>query len=657
MKRILLFASILIPTCELFSQDCERLFETSITYSNTELGLDYDNFETGTFYKIFQRTNETVNNSCSSIDIKKPIIVVEGYDITDSEDTQDIYENYIEQNGLAGQLRSEGYDIIVLNLETPAVAMQLNSLILENFIDHINDAKSSTEEIIIMGVSMGGVLARYALADMESKGLNHQTKLYISFDSPHQGAHIPLSVQGFLWNMSIGAIFSQEFADLINNYLSDGTRQLLRNHLFETENGTTGPDSYFTSFYNELENLNSCNGFPQDSKNIAIANGSLNGMPSGCSLQECPAGTAMVVQFFTWIRTLNAAPGDWDLEGTGRRHFLYMTNPGDITGAYLNVGTPPYDHLPGGYFPWYEQMAESVENAGGDVEFQFYENASFIPTISALNVNTVNAEIDLASYGKSTILDHTGFDDIWWDTSHGDQRHNELTVALSDWIYDQIILVEGDDSGRKSRFYNNTLNNLSVSNSEIHKAVNNITVQGNSNISSGGNLELLAGNSITLGPGFHAQAGSTFSANVVNVSEADCSISNNLNSSGRIAFSKNELYNDYSSRDTVINNVQVNIILSGGNLLVEEETNVPNLNENLIVYPNPTSKEIKISANSIIKRIELTDQQGRLLKSLTIQDQDQLIKLDLEDLKKGIYYLMLYGEGQYFESKKIIKSN
>ncbi|MCP4461107.1 MAG: T9SS type A sorting domain-containing protein [Cytophagales bacterium] len=657
MKKALTFIFTTLSVFQLYAQaNCERLFETTITYSNPELGLDYDNFETGTFYRVYQRDAST-NTSCNILDIERPIIVVEGYDITDSEPTNVIYENYIDQHGLADQLHADGYDVIVLNLQTPAVAMQLNSLILENFIDHINKAKSTTEEIIIMGVSMGGVLARYALADMESKGLNHQTKLYISFDSPHQGAHIPLSVQGFLWNMSIGAIFSLEFANLINNYLSDGTRQLLRNHLFETENGTTRPDSYFTSFYNELENLNSCNGYPRDSKNIAIANGSLNGMPSSCSLQECPASTAMIVQFFTWVRTLNAAPGDWDLEDTGRRHFLYMANPGDIAGAYLNVGTPPYDHLPGGYFPWYDQMAESVKNAGGDVEFQFHENASFIPTISALDINTGDAEIDLASYGKSTILDHTGFDDIWWDTSHGDERHNELTVALSDWIYDQIILVEGDDSGRKSQFYNNTLNNLSVSNSEIHKAVNNITVQGNSNVSSGGNLELLASNSITLSSGFHAQLGSTFSANIVNVSEADCSISNNLNSSGRIAYTKNELYENYVSLDTVINNVQVNIILSGGNLQVEEDIKESNLNENLVVYPNPTSNQIKISSNSYIRKIELTDQQGRLLKRFTVSDQDQLINLDLSELEEGIYYLMLYGENEYFESKKIIKSN
>ena len=42
---------------------------------------------------------------------------------------------------------------------------------------------------------MGGLIARYALKDMENKGLNHQTRMYVSHDTPQLGANTPLSVQ------------------------------------------------------------------------------------------------------------------------------------------------------------------------------------------------------------------------------------------------------------------------------------------------------------------------------------------------------------------------------------------------------------------------------------------------------------------------------
>ncbi len=42
---------------------------------------------------------------------------------------------------------------------------------------------------------MGALVARYALKDMENKGTNHQTNMFISWDGPHQGANVPLAYQ------------------------------------------------------------------------------------------------------------------------------------------------------------------------------------------------------------------------------------------------------------------------------------------------------------------------------------------------------------------------------------------------------------------------------------------------------------------------------
>ena len=50
----------------------------------------------------------------------------------------------------------------------------------------------------IIGQSMGGLVARYALADIDqNQNFNHDTNLYISHDAPHLGANTPIALQHF----------------------------------------------------------------------------------------------------------------------------------------------------------------------------------------------------------------------------------------------------------------------------------------------------------------------------------------------------------------------------------------------------------------------------------------------------------------------------
>jgi triacylglycerol esterase/lipase EstA (alpha/beta hydrolase family) len=48
---------------------------------------------------------------------------------------------------------------------------------------------------IILGYSMGGLVARYGLAQMVRNGQNTQTRLLLTLDSPHHGANFPLGLQ------------------------------------------------------------------------------------------------------------------------------------------------------------------------------------------------------------------------------------------------------------------------------------------------------------------------------------------------------------------------------------------------------------------------------------------------------------------------------
>lgn len=71
-----------------------------------------------------------------------------------------------------------------------------NSFALEAVIAWVNSVKIAQKKMLtVLGQSMGGAVARYALADMEQSSLDHKTMPFVSHDAPQQGANIPVSVQ------------------------------------------------------------------------------------------------------------------------------------------------------------------------------------------------------------------------------------------------------------------------------------------------------------------------------------------------------------------------------------------------------------------------------------------------------------------------------
>lgn len=139
--------------------------------------------------------------------IRKPLIVVEGFDsgviLTPEKEGGDnnindfIFKVNNSSSNLPGELNS--YDIIYVDWNVGVDFIQKNAYVLEEVIKYVNTRKAqagSTTPNVVIGQSMGGLIARYALRDIElNRSFNHDTKLYISHDAPHLGANTPLSVQ------------------------------------------------------------------------------------------------------------------------------------------------------------------------------------------------------------------------------------------------------------------------------------------------------------------------------------------------------------------------------------------------------------------------------------------------------------------------------
>ena len=241
--------------------------------------------------------NLTIDLANGHSQITKPLIVAEGFDVgvilsPENEYGNTNYEKHFRNSLLnSGELKSlirdnsKDYDIIYIDWDNGVDYLQRNAYALEEVIKWVNQQKASagsTEPNVVLGQSMGGVIGRWALADMEERGMNHDTRLFISHDAPQQGANVPIAVQ-YMYrhvqnqfiNTSAGVLVSL-FSDIEEPFKlldTPAAKQMLKNRAV---NNYGLNNSSHTSFYNELKNkgLNNSGGYPINSRNIGVSNGS-----------------------------------------------------------------------------------------------------------------------------------------------------------------------------------------------------------------------------------------------------------------------------------------------------------------------------------------------------------------------------------------------
>lgn len=231
--------------------------------------------------------------------IRKPFIIAEGFDpwqlkkyINNENDNKDglnikngftSYDNIVDLYSVS-KLKLDGYDLVYIDWYDSFADIKENAEYLIRIIDYINNQKAlanSTETNILMGQSMGGLIARYALRKMEEENKPHQVTTYVSHDSPHLGANVPLGAQYFIhqlislsnnyntvmWatNLLSNNKISDIEKDILNTLHSTSARQMLINYvdqygqLFATDH---------TLWQNELKEI----GFPQGDKDVGIEN-------------------------------------------------------------------------------------------------------------------------------------------------------------------------------------------------------------------------------------------------------------------------------------------------------------------------------------------------------------------------------------------------
>lgn len=221
---------------------------------------------------------------------KRPLIVSEGFDPwrLDPKSSSNDFSGFTNIESLVdkgpGRTLFNSYDVFYVDWYDCGADIRANAEVLKEVIRWVNDHNQSGEPNIVLGQSMGGLIARYALRDMELEGESHNTTLFISHDVPYVGANVS---PGFLFLyrdlndltdnllIQLGAFLfskhSREFFEFRRLGSYQSVKQLLHNYVDDTWNYNN------VEFY-ALQNELSLMGFPQGDKahpieNIAIVNG------------------------------------------------------------------------------------------------------------------------------------------------------------------------------------------------------------------------------------------------------------------------------------------------------------------------------------------------------------------------------------------------
>lgn len=274
-------------------------------------------------YSIYKRYND--QNNCGMSTIIKPIIILDGFDPLDDRKAECLYGKYLRytelpssKNYLGDIVRSADnqYDVIILNFKDwhkpngdlvrgGADYVERNAMVLVELINQVNAAlaaNGSNEKLVIIGPSMGGLISRYALAYMEKHSMDHRCRLWISFDSPHQGANISIGAQQFLKFWGKNGVTEAQFS--VDNLLgSTAAKQMLVHHVLNDipwgqNHGAPGYRSRFVTALTS-NGLPGSFGFPKNLRKVALINGSINGTSFG---PNCIMATKMevYVKFKSW---------------------------------------------------------------------------------------------------------------------------------------------------------------------------------------------------------------------------------------------------------------------------------------------------------------------------------------------------------------------
>ncbi|HMB67744.1 MAG TPA: hypothetical protein VKU85_00480, partial [bacterium] len=358
--------------------------------------------------------------------LTNPVVVIEGFDLDNSLYWEELYE-LLNQENLVESMRSLGFDLVVLDFAEATEPIQRNAYLAAELLQQTGALTGGADQVVV-GASMGGLVSRYALAWMEQQAIPHHTRTWVSFDTPHGGANIPLGIQywlDFFSDLSDDAVF------LLGRLDTPAARQMLLYHHQSPPSSSGVPDPLRADFLGDLAAVGD---WPAIPRRVAFANGSAQG-----TLQGFGAGEQVIqYEHRSFLVDIDgdvyAVPsGGSQLIFDGRVDIVLL--PEEVLQVTVS-GTEPLDSSPGG---WRDSMAQmdAVEAPYGDI-VALHDNHAFIPTISSLALDTGDLFHDVD--GDPDLLSITPFDALYFPSTSPNQEHVFISAETAAALLDELGL-------------------------------------------------------------------------------------------------------------------------------------------------------------------------------------------------------------------------
>lgn len=320
-----------------------------------------------------------------------PVIIVEGFDATNQTTPGDVYQQ-VNVLGGVDTVRAAGHDVWIVNFGDGGGAIPANAALVSSAVQQAANYNGLVNAPVdVIGLSMGGVITRWALAADEaghgpSDGL---VRLYVSGDSPQQGANANPNLQELIIFQNSPETLPLMRSDAAVSMLYQSVRSYTTNGCFlgalPSATGFVSSSAVHDWFYNALNALNG-DGYPHKSRNVAISNGSWDPLPysAGDWLAACRTYANIITRFQVCAQTYNATPMD--------------VGPGSLAGDFApgDIRTPEF-------------------------EMDQHFVPAFIPTASALDVRA----------GESM------FDRTLVQTAP--QNHSTITAATNSFMLEEVL--------------------------------------------------------------------------------------------------------------------------------------------------------------------------------------------------------------------------
>lgn len=350
----------------------------------------------------------------------RPLILSDGFDsgpssldhIWDSWNNTDSFVFFTE-------LLARGTDLIIVGYDERSASIQDNAAVVTRAITKAIQYRTGNAELVVGGYSMGGLITRYALARMEHEGQDHQTHTYFSYDTPHRGAWVPISLQAFAhYSKPLNPMFS----DQIN---SAAARQMLWRHI-ETVDDTPAEDPLRTKFLTELHDFG---GWPHRPRKIGVANGLGTGVGNG----DVAGAKALTSKGLWFKNTTLDIQASGDHQKVASLRSILGQSPADV----YTDGIPDGDGAPGGLLNSFQILADALNQSPLGATDLDYPDTCFIPTVSAAAIRDLSTHDDLYVNVSSLPASQSELDDFQCSTAEN-EGHIHMSSEHGQWLLDRL---------------------------------------------------------------------------------------------------------------------------------------------------------------------------------------------------------------------------